>query len=155
MTNESYFHHNETYNNALNDEINYAKTPIPSRILSDLESKSISSKFNESTIPLNTNNFLTTLGVTLKYLEINGETKKAITYNNKEKEKFEILEKKTKTEKKKTADTLTNNNDDDEKDSPFFDDLDLDLCNLNKEEKDSPFFDDINSYLEKSNNTPN
>ena len=146
MTNESYFHQNESYMKALEDDINYAKSPIPSLILTELdEYKTILSKCNESTIPLKTINFLSTFGTkTFKLFDINKEQQKAITYNNKEKDKLDISEKKTKTEKKKNNNS-NNNNNDDEKDSPFFDDIDS--CNSNKDEKDTPFFDDINSYF--------
>ena len=145
MTNESYFHQSESYMKALEDDINYAKTPIPSLILTELdEYKTILSKCNESTIPLKTINFMTTIGKkSFKIFDVNREQQKDINYNKKEKDKIEISEKKTKTEKKNNNNSNTINNDD-EKDSPFFDDLDS--CNSNKEEN-APFFDDINSYF--------
>ena len=144
MINESYFHQNESYMKALEDDINYAKTPIPSLSLTELdEYKTVLSKCNESTIPLKTINFVTTIGTkTFKIFDVNRE-QKAITYNKKEKDKLEISEKKTKTEKKNNNNS-NNINNDYEKDSPFFDDLDS--CNSNKEEN-APFFDDINSYF--------
>ena len=140
MTNDSYFHQNESYMKALEDDINYAKTPIPSVILTELdEYKTILSKCNESTIPLNTINFFTTIGTKkFKIFDVKRDQQKAITYNKKEKDKLEISEKKTKTEKEKNNNS--NNINDDEKDSPFFDDIDS--CNSNKDEN-APFFDDI------------
>ena len=140
MTNDSYFHQNESYMKALEDDINYAKTPIPSVILTELdEYKTILSKCNESTIPLNTINFFTTIGTKkFKIFDVKRDQQKAITYNKKEKDKLEISEKKTKTEKENNNNS--NNINDDEKDSPIFDDIDS--CNSNKDEN-APFFDDI------------